>query len=610
MAVKISEAILGLLGGLGVFLVAMKMLSSNIETLAGTRLKKMFEKIGKSKFLGVGIGTAATAIIQSSGAVSVMVIGFVNAGLMNLLQATTIIFGANIGTTITAQIVAFGLIGTETVSINVIFGAFTGIGAFILLFSKKDKLKKIGGLIAGFGMIFIGLNLMKHSMDIFTEMQGLINFLAILNNPILLVVIGALLTAVLQSSSAMTGLVITMVTSGLLSLDQGIFLTFGSNIGSCVVALIACIGASTNAKRTAFIHFNFNVIGVVIFMFISLFMKIGGTSFALVLESIFPDVLPIQLAMMHTFFNITNVLIMLPFAKVFVKVTEKIIPDKKPGDKKAFDRMLARILEKRQAKSNIKTDFDTKLEALIEKRQNKFKLKKGQEIPSLFYIDNNFLSTPPIAVSQLKKEIVDMANRSIENFNLSIDAITKLDFTQKSLFEKNEKTLNFQNKEIVKFMVRLSKENITAKDHRFIGTAHHTVMDLERIGDYSENIIEYAETLFENQEYVSEYALNEILDMKKQINDLYETTFDMFENQSSYNLEKAYAIEETIDMLDEKMAHNHVERLKNGECTAETGALYLSFASNAERIGDHLINIAESVKKFENKGFNIKKNNK
>ena len=275
-AVEIATSVLSLIAGIGIFLIACTMMSSNLESLGSRKLKALFAKTSKSKLLGVGVGAAATAAIQSSSATTVMVIGFVNAGIMSLMQAATVIFGANIGTTITGQLVALGMFGSGAISTSVIFGALAGAGAFVLAFAKRDRAQKIGGILAGFGMLFVGLSMMSGAMSKFSELDSVRNFLAMFENPFLLVLIGALLTALVQSSSAMTSMAITMTVTGLITLNQGIYITMGSNIGTCVTALIAGLTSTKNAKRTALIHLIFNVAGVAIFMLIGLFLNFGA----------------------------------------------------------------------------------------------------------------------------------------------------------------------------------------------------------------------------------------------------------------------------------------------------------------------------------------------
>ena len=328
-AVQIATSVLTLIAGVGIFLIACNMMSTNLEAAGSRRLKSLFAKTAKSKFLGVGVGAAATAIIQSSSATTVMVIGFVNAGIMTLAQAATVIFGANVGTTITGQLVALGLFGENSVSTSVIFAAFAGIGAFILAFSKKDGTQKLGGIIAGFGMLFAGLSMMSGAMGYFSGLDSVKNFLAVFRNPALLVLIGALLTALLQSSSVMTSMSITMTVTGLITLNQGIYITMGSNIGTCVTALIAGLTSTKNAKRTALIHLIFNVSGVIVFMLIGMFLRLGGIDYGWLFGKMFPHAPQLQLSMFHTIFNVSTVLIVLPLTGLLVKLVTKIVPDKK-----------------------------------------------------------------------------------------------------------------------------------------------------------------------------------------------------------------------------------------------------------------------------------------
>ena len=280
----VVTSVLSLIAGVGIFLIACTMMSSNLESLGSKKLKALFAKTSKSKLVGVGVGAATTAVIQSSSATSVMVIGFVNAGIMTLAQAATVIFGANIGTTITGQLVALGMFGDSAISTSVIFATFAGIGAFVLTFAKKDRVQKIGGIMAGFGMLFVGLSAMSGAMAFFSELDSVKNFLAMFRNPLLLVLIGAILTAVVQSSSVMTSMTITMVVTGLISLNQGIYITMGANIGTCVTAMIAGLTSTKNAKRTALIHLIFNVSGVVVFLLIGLCLRLGGIDYGWLLD--------------------------------------------------------------------------------------------------------------------------------------------------------------------------------------------------------------------------------------------------------------------------------------------------------------------------------------
>ena len=560
--VQIATAVLSLIAGIGVFLIACTMMSSNLESVSSNKLKKLFAKTSKSKLMGVGIGTVATAAIQSSGATSVMAIGFVNAGIMTLMQAATVIYGANIGTTITGQITALGMF-ENTISTGVIFATFAGIGAFIMAFAKKDVVKKIGGILAGFGMLFVGLDMMSASMKAFAELESVKNFLALIENPILLVLIGAVFTAIIQSSSVMTSVAITMVFTGLISLDQGIYLTMGSNIGSCAVAIIAGITSGANAKRTALIHLLFNVTGVIIFMLVAMMMREISKSvnpsrvitFGYLFEKMFPSAPQTQLAMFHTFFNVITVALVLPLTNLMVKLVTKIIPDKKATSQDSEER--------------------------------------------LYYIDEHLISTPPIAVLQTKNEIVNMAEIALHNYQIACDIVCTLDYSSVDQFRKNENELNFLNKEISRFVVKLSKCEMNDADHNYLATTFHTVSDIERIGDYAENIVEYADKLRDIDQKFSDKAVGEIRNLQEHIEDLFQKTMKAYVNADLDSLNDANAIEEKVDDITDEMCENHITRLRNGECTPDVGAQYLSLASDSERIADHFINIAKCIKQWK-----------
>lgn len=533
-------------------------MSSNLESVSSNKLKQLFARTSKSKLVGVGIGTVATAAIQSSGATTVMVIGFVNAGIMSLMQAATVIYGANIGTTITGQITALGMF-ENSISTGVVFATFAGIGAFTMAFAKIDLVKKIGGILAGFGMLFVGLDMMSASMDTFASLDTVKNFLASISNPLLLVLIGTVLTAIIQSSSVMTSIAITMVFTGLINLDQGIYLTMGSNIGSCVVAIIAGLTSSTNAKRTALLHLLFNVSGVVIFMLVAMMMReiskaVNPTkiiTFGYLFGKMFPGVPQTQLAMFHTIFNVITVIIMLPLTNLSVKLVCKIIPDKKKKDE--------------------------------------------QPAEHFYYIDEHMLSTPPIAVQQTKNEIVNMAEIALHNYDLACDVICTLDYSKIEKFRQNENELNFLNKEIARFVVKLSKLEMNDADHNYLATTFHTITDLERVGDYAENIIEYADKLKESDQKFSDVAISEVRNLQSRINDLFQKVMKAYVNSDAASLDEANVIEDEIDDITEAMGANHIERLRAGDCTPDVGAQYLSLASNSERVADHFINVGKSI---------------
>ena len=551
---SILIAILTLTAGIGVFLVACQMMSNNLESASSRKLRQLFAKTGDNKWVGVGIGLAGTAAIQSSGAVTVMVIGFVNVGIMSLAQAATIIYGSNIGTTVTAQLVALGMFGRNSISTTIIFAAFAGIGAFISLFAKNDKWKQTGGILTGFGMLFVGLSMMSSAMDEFAALPEVKTVLASISNPLLLVVIGALLTAIIQSSSVMTSIAITMVVTGLVSLDQGIYLTMGSNIGSCVVALIAGLTSGVNAKRTALIHLIFNVMGVIIFLLIGFIIRIvsgGGMSFGVLFAKWFPNAPQMQLAMFHTFFNVCTMFVALPLTSALVNTACRLVPEKE------------------------------------DETSGKQRLK---------YLDPSMLSTPAVALRQLKTEIENMADLAITNFHRSIKVVTTMDYTDIETFRETELQLNFLNRELLRYSVLLSENSLNSYDQRYLNGTIRSVSDLERVGDYAENIVEYADSLKEQEAAFSPEAIDEILQMEKLVSDLYDEVKTAYHKKDLEALRRANVIEDRIDDFTKVMEHNHIHRLTEGTCSPAVGAEYLSLAQNTERVADHLINVGNTIK--------------
>jgi phosphate:Na+ symporter len=507
--------------------------------------------------MGVGIGALGTAAIQSSGATTVMTIGFVNAGIISLYQAATIIYGANIGTTITAQIVALGMFGGNSLSTSVIFSAFAGIGAFLAMAAKSEKWKQWGGVLTGFGLLFVGLHTMSDAMDDFAALDAVKQFLASISNPLVLVLIGTLLTALIQSSSVLTSIAITMVFSGLISLNQGIYLTMGSNIGSCVVALIAGMGSSQNAKRTAMIHLIFNVMGVTLFLCIALIMRLasgGAVSFGSLFERFIPHAPQMQLAMFHTVFNICTMLVALPMTELLVKQVCRLIPEK------------AR--------------------------------KANADEPHLYFLDETMLRTPAIAVRQLKAEIENMAELAHDNFCRSIHIVTTLDFNDLKQFKKIENELNFLNSELTRYVALLSARLHNESDGKFLSASVKSASDLERVGDYAENIVEYAESLQAQKATFSEPAVAEIKEMERKITGLYHEVKKAYHDLDFSALDQAYQIEDQIDKFTETMESQHIKRLVAGQCTPQVGAEYISLAQNAERVADHFIDVGKSIRSF------------
>lgn len=549
----IFYAFLSLLGGIGVFLYGMKLMGDSLEMVAGNEIKRMFAKISNKKLIGVGIGTVTTAVVQSSAAIIVMSMGFVNSGLMSLTQAITISYGANIGTCVTALIVAVGVGGFADVQLTVIFAALAGVGALMIMFTKKDKVKKIGGIITGLGMIFVGLSVMTGSMSIFSQSDKISAFLAKISNPALLLLFGILFTALIQSSSAVSGIVITMVASvpALLQFDQALYIILGSNIGTCITSLIAAIGTNTNAKRAAVINVFYKTVGVIIFGILSIWVPFGK------MFSVFKAP-ALQVAMFHLFFNVVATVIFFPFTNLMVKASEKIMPEKK----KTVD----------------------------------------ENEPHLYFLEERLLRTPPVAVAQLKNEIENMAEIAKSNFDKCMDAVMvgKVSDVIDEI-AKNEKCLNFLNREITKYLVKLSQVDLSEDDKILISTSYHTVSDIERIGDYAENISEYAEKMEADKLTFSPKAISEIQTLKATITNLYDEVMKTYKEVTLDYIDKVNEYEESVDRQKEEMGEHHIERMNKGECTPEVGAIYLSLSSNAERVADHMTNIAYAVRSYAKK---------
>lgn len=533
-----------MLAGTGVFLIGINMMGSNLETLAGSKMRTLFDKISGNRFTGILTGAGVTAVIQSSGATTVMVVGFVNAGLMTLTQATSIIMGANIGTTITAQIVAL-----ESLPIIPMFAALAAVGAFMQMLSKKDTIQKIGSLLAGLGMIFVGLNVMKDSMKLFAEIEAVRNVFVKTTNPAILILLALGLTALVQSSSATSGILIALAGTFGIPVKSIMFATLGINIGSCVTSVIAAIGTNSNAKRATAIHLLFNTLGLVVF-----FPIIQWSGIDKLFEYMFPNV-ETQSAMFHTFFNVSMTLLLLPFIKALVWLACKIIPEKKN-------------------KEEIEDNY----------LQERFK-----------YIDKRILSTPAIAINQTKHEILLMSEIAYKNFKLALSCVINGKIEKNEKFKNREKHLNYLNREISKFLVELSAKEISFKDELMLASFYHVVSDLERVGDYAENIMEYASELQKLKTTFSDAAISQLNEMTEAIYSVFDNAIKTFEYQDMELLEVVYKYEDMVDEFKMQLDTDHIKRLNNNQCSANTGAVYLSLVSNLERISDHMQNIAKSI---------------
>ena len=534
----IFESIVMILAGCGALMIGFKLLSDNMEKIAGGSLKRLFNKTSDNKLIGVGMGAVTTAVVQSSGVTTVMVVGFVNAGIMSLKQAAAIIMGANIGTTITAQIASLKSLPIEPIFISLVF-----IGVMMEMFCKKDKLKSIGNALAGLGMVFFALNVMSTQMSAYATTPAVQSFLQDLNNPFLLLLFGIVLTALVQSSSAVTSIIIVMASAGLIIGGGGnsvLYLILGSNIGSCVTALMSSIGTSVNARRASIIHLLFNVTGSVIFMTMFLIWKdFFNVTFAKWFAK--PET---QIAMFHTAFNVICTLLFLPFSGVLVKLATLIVPEKKETEEKS---------------------------------------------PSDFvYMDKRFLSTPAVAIGQLKKETFRMADMAVESLRLAFGAfINKDEPALEAVYENNDNVAKLSEK-ISHYLVHVSASEVALSDEKKINELHNDIGDISRVAELSDNLAKYTRR-----------AVKENLTFSEGINEKLETMHEMLQKQYAYvkeiildkNFElvgKADKLEDEIDDMRRELVAEHIVRLSQGKCKPENNTVFINLVSNLERIGDHL----------------------
>ena len=544
-----------LLGGMAVMLFGMHIMGANLERVAGNNLKKLLGKMTSNRFVGVGIGATVTGIIQSSAATTVMLVGFVNVGLMTLTQATSVIMGANIGTTITAQLLSLTGVGFDAAAYAALIAA---AGAVLGMFVKNDKLNKIGYILLGVGMIFMGLEVMSMSVDeiIYNttasgerELKGLFAVIFQGNHfPLLLILIGAVFTALIQSSSAMTGILIAL--SSALKFQNAVFLILGSNIGTCVTAILSSIGTSTNAKRTAMIHLLFNLFGCLIVLAP---LWIWGDEFYNFMVVISGSSAERQIANFHTLFNVFTTIILLPFTKGLVYLATKIIRPKASDD------------------------------------ENECKF---------MYIDERLLETPPIAVNNTKKEIVRMAGLAKTNIDYAMAMLLEGNSTNMGAIRTNEEIINYLNRGITAYLTSLSGRDLSLTDEKKVGSYYHVVTDIERIGDYAENIMEYSMRLSNEGMDFSAAAKEELKRVNETVDKLFDAAIKAFDMRDVSVLGLVDELEESIDRANQELEGKHIERLKRDECSAQVGSVYLQTVSNLERVGDHITNIAFSIKQY------------
>lgn len=526
---------MSLLGGLALFLYGMKLMGEGLEKAAGDRLKRLLESLTRNPLMGLLVGVVFTMIIQSSSATTVMVVGFVNAGLLDLMQATGVILGANIGTTVTAWIVA-GFQATAFMPLILL------IGVAMMMFLKKLKLQRVGQVIAGFGMLFVGMGMMSDAMKPLAESAEFARLMTAFSNPIMALLVGVAVTAIIQSSSASVGILEMLAIQGLVPLETSLYIIMGTNIGTCVTAMLSAVGATRTAKRAALIHLMFNVLGtLVVFILVSLLPvstwigHINGPA--------------LQIAVAHTSFKVFEVLCFVLLRKWLVKLVMILVPGED---------------------------------------------KQGEE-KSLKFLDDRILSTPPIAVAQICKEIERMGDIAIANLVRAMDAFFNKDSSLINEVEQNEDVVNYLNHEITRYMVAAAQLDLPASDVEQLGEMFHVVNDLERIGDHAENMAEYAKSRIDEEIPFSEDGLAELRDMLDKTVALFKLSMEAFHTRDQHLLPRVLVQEENIDDMEKTLQQSHVDRLTRGACTPRSGMIFSDMLSNLERVADHATNVAFSI---------------
>ena len=544
-------AVVALLAGLGAFLFGFKVLSDNIEKLATNKLRRWFEKTGKSRLAGVGIGAGVTAIIQSSSATTVMVVGFVNVGLMSLFQATTVIMGANIGTTVTAY---FSVIAD--IPFIEIITVLTCVGIFMDMLCKKDKAKTVGMMLAGLGLVFLGLQYMGMAMDDFASQQVVTDFLAGVNNDIVknrlvLLLTGVVITGIVQSSSAVTTLIVQMVGAGMVIGDPSnsgvLFLVLGTNIGTCVTALLSSIGTKTNARRAALIHLMFNVFGTVIF---SVFLLCWPGFLNATLGKWFANDPGLQIALFHTFFNVVCTCIFLPFTNVFVKISTKLIREPKDSNSPANDAQL---------------------------------------------LDERLINSPSVAINQANKAAVRMAELSMEALRTAFNGFVAGDEKAKEEVAELNTRVGDLERAIVAYLIKVAAEDISLSDEKLISAIQQSTGDILRIGELADNITKYTRNCKRDGIEFSHGVIKSLQDMFAKIEELAARTLDVFDRKDITAVKAVDKVEDEIDADRKAMVKDHIRRLNEGKCKPASSGVFINLVGNLERAADHLTYVAHAL---------------
>ena len=532
--------ILTMAGGLGLFLFGMELMSDSIEKVAGARLRRILEIFTTNRFMGMIVGIIFTGIIQSSSACTVMVVSFVNSGLMNLYQAAGVILGANIGTTITSQLVSFNL--------SKIAPLILLVGVVVMMFTKKEKVRKVAEVVVGFGILFVGLSTMSQAMANMKNEPQVVNLLMSLKNPFLATLMGFALTAIIQSSSVTVSIVLLLANQDLLPLPITLYIILGCNIGACATAMLASMTGKKDAKRAALIHLLFNIIGTVI-IYIALF--VAGDQIVELIKSISADNGRF-VANAHTLIKIAQVIMLFPFTGWLVKMTYLIVPgeDQKVGYRESYQ---------------------------------------------LKYIGDKVVFNPATAVVEVIKELERMASLAEENLNRAMNALITLDEEDIEEVYEVEKNINFLNHAITDYLVKINQTTLPIEDLNSLGALFHVVNDIERIGDHAENVADAARQRKEEGVSISKEAQKELGDMLEMVNKIIRYAVEMFAKSDESHMQEIVTLEDQVDEKERELQKKHVERLTKGECSPEAGMIFSDIVSGLERVADHATNIAFAI---------------
>lgn len=535
-----------MLGGLALFLYGMTMMSNGLELAAGNKMKTILEKLTANRFIGVAVGALITAIIQSSSATTVMVVGFVNAGLMELKSAVWIIMGANIGTTITGQLIAIDITALAPVI------AFVGVA--LIAFFKSKKLDAFGTVIAGLGILFMGMDIMSGAMEPLRDSPTFVSMVSSFENPLIGILVGAGFTALIQSSSASVGILQALARSGVVTLPSAIYVLYGQNIGTCITSVLASIGTTRNAKRATIIHLSFNIIGTVIFVIISML-----TPFADFMASLTPTNIPAQIANVHTIFNVVTTIILLPFGIKLVKLTYKILPEKAGLE----DKMTVKYLD------------------------------------ASVFTNDYYIGRSAIVNRQLFNETQNMLSEVQLNVQRAFELMINYDEAKHNEILKHEEYIDYLNKEIIQYTTTAISSEFPIEESQSIGLFLKTSGDLERVGDHAINIAQRAKQLYENDEHFSDEAMKEITIMNDMTRNILQELSVLKREELHDIVEKVDVIEDNIDGITHEFSLNQLKRLRDKKCTAEHSALFTETLIDFERIGDHGLNIAVAFDKIK-----------